>query len=324
MITRKYPLAFVGLAIIGLTQTAALAQTSSALLLNAMPKDRRIDAEVSYSQFFKTEDEQGDHIDLKRIDVEGRFRLVPDFKADPRIGFRVNYVDIDSDSQVLPSQFVDTAFALGTGIAEFDNGFVAGITVGAGYASAGAFNDGNAFYGLGTLIVGKEYDKDTSFGFVLDFDGNRSILPDVPLPGFQYRTRIDTHLTLGAGFPFTAVTWEPDDKFRLELQWSIPQSFRIDADYKLTQRLSVFGALRDRTTAYHWNELANTHDRVFLNQKTAELGVRYTADDAVSVVLSGGYAWGQDLRVGWDTRDTEELVQFGDRPFLRGAVEIRW
>ena len=38
-----------------------------------------------------------------------------------------------------------------------------------------------------TLVLGKKLDRRTDLAFVIDYDGNRSVFPDVPLPGIAYR-----------------------------------------------------------------------------------------------------------------------------------------
>lgn len=310
--------------VLGFVGTSAYAQTSSDLMLKTMPKDRRIEAEAGFTAFAKTAADGGTDFQLSRTDVQGRVRLVPGFVADPRFGFKVNYFDIGSDTPGVPDQLVDTAFALGSGVAQFDSGWVAGMTVGAGYAAAGAFDDGNGFYGLATLIVGREISETDSFGFVIDFDGNRSVFPDFPVPGFQYRKTLDPTILLGIGFPFSSVTWKPNDKFTLDVTWSIPDKFRVDVDYKLFDSLSVFGQLRDETNSFHNDDFENTRRRLFFEQQMVEAGVRFTANDTFSFVLAGGYAFNQSFQTGWDTRETDKIADVSDGVFGRIAVELRY
>jgi hypothetical protein len=63
---------------------------------------------------------------------------------------------------------------------------------------------------------------------------------------------------------------------------------------------------------------------VFFEQKRAELGLRWSPVDHVSVVLAGGFAFSQQFRTGWDLRSTERLSEPDDTGYARFAFEMRF
>lgn len=309
----------------GLLASVVAAQTGPELLLKAMPKDRQLElnsegrVQLPGSTF---NDAGSEDLTFFRLRVDGRYRLDPSNVADPRIGIDLKHYGFSTDDPTLPGQYVDHSFAFGTGIAKWED-WVAGLTIGAGYAGAGGFDDSNAYYGMATLLFGRSIDKDTNLGIVLDYNGNRSIFPDVPLVGFQYRKTLNTELAVGLGFPVSSVYWHPNEKFKLEFNWTIPESLDIDVDYAFAEHMSVFAHLGSETSAFHDDRLARGDDRVIFKGRSVEGGLRFKPTDWSNGVFAVGYAFDQEFRTGFDVRDTEELTRINDGPYIRLAIEIQ-
>ena len=192
-------------------------------------------------------------------------------RAQPRLGYEVKYVDIRTDDPRLPDALLDASAGVGLGILAY-NGYIGAVSLGAGYATADDRSDANALYFQGDFAVGKTFANGDSFGVVLDYDGNRTFLPDWPLPGFQYRRRLDprratapaadpsgddaatrprgprgprsgvdeydpkldpARLTLAIGVPTAGIEWRPTDRFRLNLNYLLPLNFDFRADYQI-------------------------------------------------------------------------------------------
>ena len=192
-------------------------------------------------------------------------------RAQPRAGFQVKYVDIHSDDPALPVSLLDGSVGVGLGILAY-NGYIGAVSFGAGYAAANDEGDANGLYFQGDFAVGKTFANGDSFGVVLDYNGNRTFLPDWPLPGFQYRKRIgptrrtapaaaptgdpaddaatrpggpdagvDAYdpkldrsvLVLAIGVPTAGVEWRPTDRFQLNLNYILPLNFDFRATYQL-------------------------------------------------------------------------------------------
>jgi hypothetical protein len=217
---------------------------------------------------------------------------------------------------------VDTAVAAGLALPDFE-GFTGGFTIGLGYAGDGPFGDPQAFYGKATLVVGKKLDDRRDLGLVLDYDGNRSIMPDIPLPGFVYRHRIDKRLLLAAGVPITSVEWKPVDSVTLELIYALIDRFDVRATYDITRRVAIYGSFDQLREAFEMDELSR-HDRLLYEQRRVEAGVRIRPMESTSLLVALGYAFSQEFGTGFDFSDTDPLAKPSDEPYLRLALETRF
>jgi hypothetical protein len=54
------------------------------------------------------------------------------------------------------------------------------------------------------------------------------------------------------------------------------------------KNFGVFANYAARREAFHWDELPSPRDRLLFQQRRAELGVRWTAHETVSLILAGG------------------------------------
>ena len=326
--------------------TSAFGQTNSGMLLEPLQDELLLEADAS-ATYLDNGSTEGGSIGIDYYEVSGRVRpLLRDFRAKPRFGYDLTLINVSTTDPALPdANLVDSSVGLGIGIFQGGEGagplkdVIAGVTLGVGYAGVGAFGDGNAYYGLATLVVGRQFDNGDAFGLVIDYDGNRTFLPDVPLPGFQYQKNLpgplpgrDT-LKLNVGFPFSGVIWGPTDRLTVTANYAIPDQFTGRVDYELFQNTGVFGEFANRREAFHWDALDNSSDRLLFVQRRVEAGVRYTFNDnleqagvepGLTAVLAGGYAFGQSFDVGFDSTDTDGVADPSDEPYVRVGLELRY
>jgi hypothetical protein len=302
--------------------SAAMAQTGAELLLRPWPKGQMLQLEGSAMVAGNGSTRNSDDFDISFYDTAGRLRLFPEQRADPRFGWNYTHINTSGDP-ALPSNMIDTSVAFGMGIADW-NGWLAGITVGLGYAGAGAYDDSDAWYGMADLLVGRDLGNDSSIGFVIDYDGNRTFLPDVPLPGFLYTKRIFPQVLLGLGFPFSSIEYKPNDQLTLAAKFYVPDQVQARVDYEVVQTLGLFVEYTSRQEAFHWDALSQGSDRLIYDSRRAEAGVRWEPLKDVNVILAGGYLFDQEFNVGWDTRDQDRVAKPSDEPYVRMGVEIRY
>lgn len=301
--------------------SASLAQSGPELLLNPMTKGITADGNVSAAYFFDSNTDFDDindseDFELQRYTLNTRFRLMPDHKADPRIGFSGSFFYL-GENPVLPKSFTDVSISVGTGIFEHD-GWVGGLTLGAGWAGANEFGESDAFYGTATLLVGRELRKDVSLGLALDYNGNRTFMPDTPLPGVVLTWQLpEQKLELSAGFPFAYGRWRPIDKLLLEINFTFPDFVGARLSYDLVEGVGVFASLAKRNDAWEAAGLENDVDRILFEQTGAEFGARFSLHDRFTLLIAGGYAFKQEFGVGFDTRDTDKIAELDDGPFVR-------
>ena len=306
--------------------TRAHAQTNAELLISPFPKEQAVTADAS-AVFL-----EGGHIAESGVDedfqlslfgTQGRFRLVPGTLESPRIGYDFTYLDLDTGFDGLPERLVDQSVAVGFPLGKYGD-WIFGASVGLGYAGDGGFGDGDAWYGLASIAAFWQMDETSAFVFFLDYDGNRTFLPDVPLPGGAYIKRISDRLELTAGLPISSITWKATDRFTLELAYSIPDNVRVDVGYEVIDHFTIFGRVRQQRNAFYFDGLAENYDRILFQQRRAEAGVRYEPCKNAALDLALGYAWGGEFSEGFDSRKTNEIADISDEPYIRAGVELKY
>jgi hypothetical protein len=319
----------LGAVLILILSSDLAAQTGPDLLIREWKKGQFIDVNGGVTFLDKGHTDDASEFQLTFYESQGRLRLYPlipqfpEMRADPRFGYDITYLDVDTNDPGLPDKLVDTSVAFGMGIADVE-GWLAGLTVGVGYAAAGAFDDGNAWYGKADLAIGKQLDESTSVGFVLDYDGNRTFMPDIPLPGFEYRKRIDDRLLLAVGFPFTSVEWKPMERLKIDAKYVFPDDADLRVDYGLIDSLGVFASYAARLEAFHFDDLPTGSDRLIFLQRRVEAGVRWSPMTDANLIVAGGYAFSQEFNVGFDTRDQDRVAEPSDEPYVRFGFEFRY
>lgn len=332
--------------LIGIEGGTTRAQIGPELLIKPWQRDQIVEADAQADFYNETNTNNLANngsggratLSLSEYDSEGRLRFFPrdeNVRADPRFGYNLTYLHLNTSDPHLPKELTDESFAIGTGIADI-SGWQAGITVGAGYAGAGAFQDGNALYGQFDLLLGHDLSKTSSLGIVLDYNGNRSFMPDVPFPGIEYTKTLDPTLLLALGFPLDSVTWTPNKAHTLDRQltikatYEIPESFEATADYAVIDsagpvgKVRAFASYTNRLLPFHDNQEPVGRYRIFFEQNRAELGVRWTPRPLVSLDIAGGYAFGQRFHYGWDSVNYGEIAKLGDSLYTRIALEFRY
>ena len=309
---------------IGLTIAGrAGAQTGPELLVKTWPKGELFEGQADATFLNDGHTEHGNEFQLGIYQASGRVRLYPTQRADPRFGFDTTLIDVHTNDPGLPSKLVDTSVAFGIGVADND-GWLAGLSLGVGYAGAGAYDDSNAYYGKADFAIGKQLDERTSVGIVLDYNGNRGLLPDVPLVGFEYRKQIYEKLQLAVGFPFQSIVWTPNDEWTFTGRYIFPDGGDARVDYSIVKQAGVFVSYASRIVPFHDDELAIGHDRLIYEYTRAEVGARFTPIEQVNVIGAVGYIFSQEFNQGWDTRDVDRVSKPSDEPYLRVGVEVKF
>jgi hypothetical protein len=315
--------AFAGLLALG--SGAANAQTNSALLVKPFPKELLVQSETG-GAWLEQGHVQGSDEDFKLslYGSQGMFRLKPGELASPRIGYNFVYLDTQTSLSGFPSRLVDQSVAFATPVAKYEE-WIIGASFGIGYAGDSFFGDGDAYYGLASLAAFRELDETSAIAFVLDYDGNRTFLPDLPLPGFAYIKRIDDKLELTAGVPVSSIRWKATDQLTVELAYFLPWDVRLDVGYEVIPHLTIFGRTRQETQGFYVDGLSENHYRILFQQRRAEAGVRYSPDDHLNFDLAIGYAWGGEFSSGFSLRSTtREIADISDEPYVRAGLELRY
>lgn len=105
------------------------------------------------------------------------------------IGWDFAGYNFSSSDPAVPKSFVDSSLAVAFPIMKPTNGWALGGVVGGGFAGDNPYSDGNAWYGLADIAATKIIDEQSRWILDLNFNGNRVIFPDLPLPVIQYARR---------------------------------------------------------------------------------------------------------------------------------------
>jgi hypothetical protein len=312
-----------------LAPLTALAQSGPELLLK--PWDRKKFIEMRNDVLFlgdgEFEDDElnGADFQLTTYESEGRIRILPGNIASPRIGYDVTYLDIDTDLPGFPDHLTDQAISAGLLLAQFESGWIMGVTLGVGYAGETAYGDGKATYFKGTLVFGREVNDNNALGFVIDYDANRVIFPDIPLPGFAWVGKLpERNLRLTLGFPVNSVIWDINKQTRAEFTYTFTDSFDARMTHDVSPHWALFGRVETRYTGFHLEGLEETNDRLFFEQRRVEGGVVWTPAKFVSLSAAGGFAFGGEFSTGWDMREIDNVLEVSDEPYFRVGVELRF
>ncbi|MEM6551463.1 MAG: hypothetical protein AAF750_04975 [Planctomycetota bacterium] len=237
------------------------------------------------------------------------------------------------DNAGVPRRIVDQQVSVGArlGVLDLDNWgrWDWGATAGFGYAGDTPYAGGEAFYGTGSLWAGTQIDPESALFVFVEYNGNRTIFPDVPLPGFLYRRQLRENLAVSLGFPFVSATWTPNDRFTLRARVAVSLATDFDASYRLDGGWSAFAR-------YYTDSIAGDIDggtdnrRVFFEQQRLELGMRRRLsfnNPAAATQPGPGNAWEIEAAVGWafdlaydtgfDTRDLAGVADLDDALYLR-------
>ncbi|HWE04020.1 MAG TPA: hypothetical protein VG326_16565, partial [Tepidisphaeraceae bacterium] len=264
----------------------------------------------------------GSSFQLSDYESVGRFRVIPGNEISPRLGYDLTYLDNHTHAPGIPDQLTDESIAIGTGIAKWDK-WVAGITLGVGYAGSSAFDVGSAWYGKADFIVAREINADDAIGLIIDYDGHRTYLPDTPLPGLGYSHRFDPKLQIVAGAPYSSIVWKPIDHLEFNAEYHLLQDFKFSAAYEFITGWKAYARYDFIRDAFHTDGLAKDHRLLFYEQR-AESGVQYDPDPHLTFKIGLGYSWDGSYRDGFDFRSNATIADFADRPYLRGGLEIRY
>jgi hypothetical protein len=256
---------------------------------------------------------------LTEIDSQGRWRFNQEDRA-PAMGYGLHVVALGSEQQAVPPILTDISGAGAMTLGSV-SGWEIDAEAGAGYAGNHVFSDGAAWYGRGTILATHSFSADRELQFLVEYDGNRSTFPDAPLPGVEYRDKVNDQLSFILGYPTTSITFKPIEPLECTVNWYIPQSFDANLEYTITQHWSVVGTFAATDLPFHSTTLPSDR-RLFFLQNRFEAAVRWTLSDSFNLLVAAGYAFDRRINSGWDERKLTPVASLSDQPYLRLTATI--
>ena len=326
---------------------AAEAQTGTALLTSYWEPGQQL-AVQGDTTFVPTEtDGVGDAEDVDIWASRTRLRARVGSDGSPGegsaggllLGHEYTQVEFSGDGTNVPERLVRQELDVGFTLAPFTvggGGWFAGewtpaFEVGFGHASTNPFGDDRGWYGLASVQAERVSASGTRLLLGLTYDGNRSTLPDVPLPLVLIRRPLsidpDTgkpsaaEIGLTLGYPETRLIYRPDERWTFSAGFSQIDAFTAVASYEVNGFLTLLGGYGGFYDQFHDADTAERR-RIFVVGQRLELGATLTPVERLSVTLTGGWGFGQELRRGYDLRDTERVQEFEDAAFVRLAASF--
>lgn len=301
----------------------AAAQTGSGIVLAPWTSTSPLEASGS-SNFFSTDSDVDGGASVQLGSVQARGRVRPNLEDEKKItlGFEFQRLDLNTADPLLPERLTLGAVAIGAGLGEFDalgQSWQWGATAGVGVASSDAFADENGYFGLGSVFAVSRPDPQSLLVVAVDFDGNRTIFPDLPLPAITYTRFFNEDLSATVGVPFVGVSWTPGN-------WDISAGLaliqaRARVAYEFNEQLTVFGQFGSDTEAFH---VAGTDDnqRLFYSVESVSLGAEISLVENLDLFASVGYAFNHEFESGFDVRSLETVRELDPGVFFGFSVGL--
>jgi len=256
---------------------------------------------------------------LTQAESSGRWRFDTKHPVGPTIGYEYLLLSMSGNHAPIPGTLVNLSAGAGTPFMQ-TNGWFFMAGGGAGYAGDEPFGNGEAWYGRGWLVSGRELDATSQLIFLVDYNGNRAIWPDVPIPSGIYHKKVNDQFEFTLG-PVMEAIWKPVDRLTVDVRYEVPETVDLLARYELNRNWSVYASLVSREYPFHTIDLPD-NKRLFLRQNRAEAGVHFAPTKWGKLIVAGGYAFGQEWRTGWDVQDLQHVSNMSDEMYLRVGIEL--
>jgi hypothetical protein len=295
----------------------ATADTRSGLMLRPMPEGQNVDLKIEVNRYLEAKTDGGFDYDMQFFATRGRVRLAPKLeRRSPLLGWDVLYIDTDTADPRIPSSLTESSIAVGFGFPAGD--WIIGITAGVGFAGDKPYN-GRGWYGLGSVSATKRLNERDILQFGIDFDGNRPIFPDVPLPVIVWTRIWSQKVRTSIGFPFLGITWDPAKWLTFEFR-GIPGIFQTGGfTFHVHGNWDIFVRYRGANFRFFIDSFPNENRRLFYTEQRAELGVTAKIAEKWEITFLAGWAFEREYSTAWDVRDTETLVSL-DKGLLFGVT----
>ncbi len=159
--------------------------------------------------------------------------------------------------------------------------------------------------------------------FLLDYDGNRSLFPDIPIPAVEYVDQSNPNFVFVLGLPVDLIYWKPIPDLEILLDLEAPQSVAVEIDYHISKQLTLYTTFGDDSNRYAVDDLPHNR-RLIFEQTRVGAGITYQPVENVGFTLGAGYAFEQRFGVGFDERRLRDKIDISDEPYLRLGVDINW
>ena len=303
---------------------AARAQSNAGLMVLPWEEGQSVEGSVN-GYFFKsspTRDASGTDLTLTRTVGLARYRLDPENPQSSAIGYRYVQMELGTDFAGLPNRLVHHSMAYGFHLGRNADGWITTAQVGVGFAGDLPMSDSDAWFGYGNLIWTKPVDENTVRRIILEYNGNRTFTPDIPLPGFVEFKRVNEQVQYALGLPYSGLFWRDEQtQTRGELSFYFPRNIKGRIETNFTKDLTLYTEVQNSFEAYHVSGMPENR-RLFFTQRRVEAGMEWRPQPQLEFVLAGGWAFGREYSTGWDSRDLNTVTKIAGGPYIRLGLDF--
>ena len=189
------------------------------------------------------------------------------------LGYKALSVGFDANSPIKNGDFWDVAVIGGARVGEFGDGWQLEVLGGAGSANDSHWGNADAIYGAGVIGATKQLSYAASVHSGVYYDGNRDLLPEVPLPYITYRREFCEEVGATIGFPASAILYHPLRYLGLTVDYTFPDEFTARSACDLTRNVSLFVQYARSTDAFHIERRGS--ERLFYELERVNGGIRW-------------------------------------------------
>jgi hypothetical protein len=145
-----------------------------------------------------------------------------------------------------------------------------------------------------------------------------------PIPGVAFQWNPSDQFRANIGLPFQ-ITYRPNEQWTLEASYMLIHTIHAKATWRLSERLSVFGAYDWSNEVYSLADRVDNDERFYLYDQRVSLGLESPLLSFATLSATGGYAFDRYSFTGtrWDTTGTNR-VDIGNGPFASLQFKIRY
>jgi hypothetical protein len=314
--------ASLGVALMMLCAADGSGQTSPSLLIEPWKDEPHWADTYDEPMFNPSGHSKGDDrdIDLVYYDSFGRVKLDrDDQKPGFWLGYRALTIGVGGDQPLLPGDLVDVSVAAAFQVTEHDQPWRWSLAVGAGTANDGHWSNSDALYGVATLNASHQIDERSALHIGLNYDGNRTFLPDWPLPYFVFEQRASEDFSYRLGLPSSGVAWKPWEYLTVSAGYSVPINLSVRISLDVAYDMSLFTEYGRTLDGFFLQD--GGHTRLFYEMSRVSAGVRWIREPWIDLRVGVGYAFDQEFATGFDVRDLDTLVEPSDEMLVFFTVQ---
>jgi hypothetical protein len=299
----------------------AAGQTGPNLLVNPWQTGQAVDTSTDAIFHAATHSDPGNSVQFNSYSAYGRWRIFPDSDATPRLGYDVLYYDINTTDRSLPGHLWDTSVGFAQPVARLGKYFAV-VTAAVGYSGDTPYSDPHAVYYTANFLVGRQFSDNKALIFDLNYDGNRTFLPDVPIPAVEYKDRVNEYFDYTIGAPINSLTYRPLTGLQVDFGWELVETFSARVGYSPDRHLEVYGEYVDRLTGFHVSANPDPDSRLFFQERRAGIGFGWKPTKLIRVSVAGGWSFGNEFYRGFDVRNYDVVRHLSDGPYGQVRLEI--